>query len=222
MYLLGVVVMLDKIIPTEKYIKLLKQKDNLLFHILLLMRVDEEGDYIIAKKDSHVLEEAMGLYEPVPEPNQNSQNSSMPPGIAVLEDLPNKDTRSLGEYLLDSTRKFIDGKQLSDYYSAKVLDKGSKYSALITTPNFFSTLKDKGVEDALGLTPEQLNGLHPLKAFVAKFVGLMWVYRFSMDKSLCPEIDDTSITFKPFSNSFEIPSCRKSCNLKFSIPIDLQ
>ena len=61
MYLLGVV-MADETVPTEKYIKLLKQKDNLLFHILLLMRVDEEGDYIIAKKDAHVVEEAMGLY----------------------------------------------------------------------------------------------------------------------------------------------------------------
>ena len=61
MYLLGVV-MTDENVPSKKYIKLLKQKDNLLFHILLLMRVDEEGDYIIAKKDSHVVEEAMGLY----------------------------------------------------------------------------------------------------------------------------------------------------------------
>ena len=52
----------DKKVLTEKYIKLLKQKDNLLFHILLLMRVDEDGDYIIAKKDAHVVEEAMGLY----------------------------------------------------------------------------------------------------------------------------------------------------------------
>ena len=54
--------MTDENVPSKKYIKLLKQKDNLLFHILLLMRVDEEGDYIIAKKDSHVVEEAMGLY----------------------------------------------------------------------------------------------------------------------------------------------------------------
>ena len=61
MYLLGVV-MADETVPSEKYIKLLKQKDNLLFHILLLMRVDEDGDYIIAKKDSHVVVEAMDLY----------------------------------------------------------------------------------------------------------------------------------------------------------------
>ena len=61
MYLLGVI-MVDKKVLTEKYIKLLKQKDNMLFHILLLMRVDEDGDYIIAKKDAHVVEEAMGLY----------------------------------------------------------------------------------------------------------------------------------------------------------------
>lgn len=61
MYLLGVI-MPSKAVPTEKYIKLLKQKDNLLFHILLLMRVDEDGDYIIAKKDAHVVVEAMGLY----------------------------------------------------------------------------------------------------------------------------------------------------------------
>lgn len=54
--------MSDKTIFTEKYIKLLKRKDNLLFHILLLMRVDEDGDYIIAKKDSHVVVEAMDLY----------------------------------------------------------------------------------------------------------------------------------------------------------------
>ena len=61
MYLLGVI-MVDKKVLTEKYIKLLKQKDNMLFHILLLMRVDEDGDYIIAKKDSHVVVEAMDLY----------------------------------------------------------------------------------------------------------------------------------------------------------------
>ena len=54
--------MKDGNVPSEKYIKLLKQKDNLLFHILLLMRVDEDGDYIIAKKHSHVVVEAMGLY----------------------------------------------------------------------------------------------------------------------------------------------------------------
>ena len=61
MYLLGVV-MTDENVPSEKYIKLLKQKDNMLFHILLLMRVDEDGDYIIAKKDAHVVVEAMDLY----------------------------------------------------------------------------------------------------------------------------------------------------------------
>ena len=54
--------MVDKKVLTKKYIKLLKQKDNMLFHILLLMRVDEDGDYIIAKKDSHVVVEAMDLY----------------------------------------------------------------------------------------------------------------------------------------------------------------
>ena len=96
-----------------------------------------------------------------PEQNKNT--------IAVLEDLSDKDTRSLGLQLLDSARKFLTEMKLSDFYSAKVLDKNSKNSVLLTTTNFFSTLKEFGVEDALGLPAEQLNGLHKLTEFVNKF-----------------------------------------------------
>ena len=100
----------------------------------------------------------------------NSLDAYTAAEIAMLgKALEDKENKSLGDYLLDSTRKFITDKTLRDYYSAKMLDKVSKYSALLTTPNFFSTLKDAGVKDALGLTPEQLNGLDALTGFVNKF-----------------------------------------------------
>ena len=69
--------MLDKTVFRKKYIKILKQKDNLLFHILLLMYLDEAGNYVIFKKDAHVVEEAMDLYEPTPPP-ENNDNSRRP------------------------------------------------------------------------------------------------------------------------------------------------
>jgi hypothetical protein len=101
--------------------------------------------------------------------------------ISVLEALPDKAT-NLGTQSLDSTRKFLTGKKLSDYYITKVLDKVSKYSALITTPNFFSTLKDAGVKEALGLTPEQLNGLAALTTFVDKFAETFKEDTFTADR----------------------------------------
>ena len=47
------------------------------------------------------------------------------------------------------------------------------------------------------------------------------MYLFNIDKSLCPDIELTSIMFKPFSKRLDTPSCLRSCNLKFSIPRDL-
>ena len=69
--------MLGKTDFKKKYVKILKQKDDLLFHLLLLMCLDEEGNYIIYKKDFHVVEEAMGLYVPKPPP-ENNDNSRRP------------------------------------------------------------------------------------------------------------------------------------------------
>jgi hypothetical protein len=57
----------------KKYIKLLKQKDDLLFHILLLMYLDEEGNYIIYENEAHIVKEAMSLYMPEPKNNDNSR-----------------------------------------------------------------------------------------------------------------------------------------------------
>jgi hypothetical protein len=54
-------------ISEQKYLKIVKQKDNLLFHILLLMQHDSEKNYIIDAKHTDVINEAMGLY--VEEPN---------------------------------------------------------------------------------------------------------------------------------------------------------
>jgi hypothetical protein len=69
--------MLNKTVFRKKYIKILKQKDDLLFHILLLMHVDEEGNYTIFEKDIHVIKEAMCLYVPKP-PTENHDNSRRP------------------------------------------------------------------------------------------------------------------------------------------------
>ena len=69
--------MLAKTVFRKKYIKILKQKDDLLFHILLLMYLDEEGNYVIFKKDAHVVEEASALYDPKP-PTENNDNSRRP------------------------------------------------------------------------------------------------------------------------------------------------
>lgn len=65
--------MLGQTVPTEKYIKVLKQKDDLLFHILILMSDDSEGNYIIDRKHKGVIDEAMGLYVPELENNDNSR-----------------------------------------------------------------------------------------------------------------------------------------------------
>ncbi len=46
----------------QKYLKIAKQKDNLLFHILLLMKLDTEDNYTIDKKDKGVVDEAIALY----------------------------------------------------------------------------------------------------------------------------------------------------------------
>jgi hypothetical protein len=46
----------------QKYLKIVKQKDNLLFHILLLMKLDSEENYVIYAKDKGVVDEAMALY----------------------------------------------------------------------------------------------------------------------------------------------------------------
>jgi hypothetical protein len=46
----------------QKYLKIVKQKNNLLFHILLLMKLDSEENYVIYAKDKGVVDEAMALY----------------------------------------------------------------------------------------------------------------------------------------------------------------
>ena len=46
----------------QKYLKIAKQKDNLLFHILLLMKLDSEENYIIDTENKGVVDEAMALY----------------------------------------------------------------------------------------------------------------------------------------------------------------
>jgi hypothetical protein len=48
----------------QKYLKIAKQKDNLLFHILLLMKHDSEENYIIDKENKGVVDEATALYVP--------------------------------------------------------------------------------------------------------------------------------------------------------------
>jgi hypothetical protein len=58
----------------KKHLKILKQKDNLLFHVLLLMSLDSEGNYCIAKKDADVIEEAMHLYEKGYDPENHVNN----------------------------------------------------------------------------------------------------------------------------------------------------
>jgi hypothetical protein len=62
-------------LPSKKYIKVLKQKDDLLFHILILMSDDSEGNYIIDRKHKGVIDKAMVLYVPEPENNDNSGRS---------------------------------------------------------------------------------------------------------------------------------------------------
>jgi hypothetical protein len=49
-------------IAEQQYLKIIRQKDNLLFHILLLMKLDSEDNYTIDKKDKGVVDEAMALY----------------------------------------------------------------------------------------------------------------------------------------------------------------
>ncbi len=49
-------------VEEQKYLKIVKQKDNLLFHILLLMKHDSEENYVIYAKDKGVVDEAMALY----------------------------------------------------------------------------------------------------------------------------------------------------------------
>ena len=49
-------------VEEQKYLKIVKQKDNLLFHILLLMKHDSEENYVIYAKDKGVIDEAMALY----------------------------------------------------------------------------------------------------------------------------------------------------------------
>jgi hypothetical protein len=50
----------------KKYLKVLRKKDNILFHLLLLMTLDGEGNYVINKQNGEVIEEAMGLYVKIP------------------------------------------------------------------------------------------------------------------------------------------------------------
>jgi hypothetical protein len=49
-------------VEEQKYLKMARQKDNLLFHILLLMNHDSEKNYIIDAKHKGVIDEAMALY----------------------------------------------------------------------------------------------------------------------------------------------------------------
>ena len=49
-------------IAEQQYLKIIRQKDNLLFHILLLIKLDSEDNYTIDKKDKGVVDEAMALY----------------------------------------------------------------------------------------------------------------------------------------------------------------
>ncbi len=49
-------------VEEQEYLKIVRQKDNLLFHILILMKLDSEDNYIIDKKNKGVVDEAMALY----------------------------------------------------------------------------------------------------------------------------------------------------------------
>ena len=56
-------------------------------------------------------------------------------------------------------------------------------------------------------------------SFLTRSSALKWVYRISILVSLCPVIVATSTGFKPFSNSLDVASWRKSWKCRFSIPI---
>jgi hypothetical protein len=48
--------------------------------------------------------------------------------------------------------------------------------------------------------------------------GRKCVYRFSMDRLLCPVMVETSIMLNPFSNKREVASCLRSCRVRPLIP----